>query len=81
MLIGHKSEGGMGFKSITTFNYTMLNKHRVTSMRFKTRYFPHGDFLESSISLNPSYVWWSIWSTKFGMTSQFGIPIGLQMVL
>ncbi|XP_058784657.1 uncharacterized protein LOC131659487 [Vicia villosa] len=69
-----KSEGGMGFKNIGAFNLAMLSKQAwkltttpdsLVSRLYKARYFPHYDFLNSNIDHNPSYVWRSIWSSKF----------------
>ncbi|GAU17355.1 hypothetical protein TSUD_232310 [Trifolium subterraneum] len=70
----HKQDGGMGFKSLGAFNHAMLGKQAwnlitkpdtLVAKLFKAKYFPHSDFLESSIGHNPSYVWRSIWSSKF----------------
>jgi len=63
----------MGFKDLTSFNVAMLGKQgwkfqtdaeRLVSRLFKARYFPHTDFLNSRIGVNPSYVWRSIFSAK-----------------
>jgi hypothetical protein len=52
----HKNAGGLGFKSITTFNYAMLGKQawklltspgNLITKLFKAKYFPKGDFLSS----------------------------------
>jgi hypothetical protein len=56
---------------------------------FKAKHFPNCDFIDSSISYNPSCAWRSIWSAKFvikggyscgvsdlGTQFQFGIRIG-----
>jgi hypothetical protein len=70
----HKQDGGMGFKSLGAFNHAMLGKQAwnlitkpdtLVAKLFKAKYFPHSDFLESSIGHNPSYVWRRIWSSKF----------------
>ncbi|XP_058750813.1 uncharacterized mitochondrial protein AtMg00310-like [Vicia villosa] len=69
-----KGEGGMGFKNLNAFNLAMLSKQawRLTtntdslvSRLYKVRYFPNNDYLSFNISHNPSYVWRSIWSSKF----------------
>ncbi|CAJ2637916.1 unnamed protein product [Trifolium pratense] len=70
----HKNKGGMGFKDLTAFNIAMLGKqgwkfqsspNSLVSRLFKARYFPHSNFLASSLGHNPSYVWRSISSAKF----------------
>jgi hypothetical protein len=70
----HKQAGGMGFKSLKAFNHAMLGKQAwnfltkpdaLVTKLFKAKYFPRSDFLEASIGHNPSYVWRSIWSSKF----------------
>jgi hypothetical protein len=65
----HKIHGGMGFKNLSAFNLAMLGKQgwklqtdtesRVSRL-FKARYYPHSNYLASSIGHNPSYVWRSI---------------------
>ncbi|XP_058767513.1 uncharacterized protein LOC131641227 [Vicia villosa] len=69
-----KVDGGMGFKNLNAFNLAMLSKQawRLTtntdslvSRLYKARYFPNSDYLSSNIGHNPSYVWRSIWSSKF----------------
>ncbi|XP_058742674.1 uncharacterized protein LOC131615213 [Vicia villosa] len=69
-----KKFGGMGFKNLSAFNYSMLSKqawslmtkpNTLVSRLYKARYFPKCDFLNSEIGHNPSYVWRSIWSAKF----------------
>ncbi|PNX68873.1 ribonuclease H, partial [Trifolium pratense] len=70
----HKNNGRMSFKDITTFNLAMLSKqgwklhanpNSLVSRLFKARYFPHGNFLASSVGHNPSIVWRSIHMAKF----------------
>jgi hypothetical protein len=70
----HKQAGGMGFKSLKAFNHAMLGKqswnlltkpNALFTKLFKAKYFPRSDFHEASIGHNPSYVWRSIWSSKF----------------
>ncbi|CAJ2643989.1 unnamed protein product [Trifolium pratense] len=81
----HKSAGGLGFKSITAFNYAMLGKQawklltnpgNLITRLFKAKYFPNSDFLSSSIGHNPSYVWRSIWSAKFVVRTGYKWSIG-----
>jgi hypothetical protein len=69
-----KNVGGLGFKSISAFNYAMpgkqawkfmTNPDSLITRLFKTRYFSRSDFLQSNIGHNPSYIWRSIWSAKF----------------
>ncbi|XP_045822393.1 uncharacterized protein LOC123915300 [Trifolium pratense] len=70
----HKSDGGMGFKSLPAFNLAMLGKQGwrvmsnpniLISKIYKARYFPHCDFFDSKVGHNPSFVWRSICNSKF----------------
>jgi hypothetical protein len=70
----HKTDGGMGFKSLHAFNLAMLgkqgwrvmnNQNIIIAKLFKARYFPHCDFLESKLGQNPSFVWRSLCNSKF----------------
>ncbi|MCH80360.1 replication protein A 70 kDa dna-binding subunit, partial [Trifolium medium] len=69
-----KDYGGMGFKSLQAFNLALLGKQawnlvtrpdNLITKLLKARYFPKCDFLEANIGHNPSYVWRSIWRSKF----------------
>ena len=60
-----KAAKGMGFCQLKQFNLAFLAKQgwRLLTMQdslvyrlFKARYFPHTDFVHSSIGNNPSYV-------------------------
>lgn len=64
-----KSVGGMGFRSISKFNVSLLGKqawrilnhpNSLVSKVFKAKYFKHSSFLEAKLGSNPSYVWHSI---------------------
>ncbi|CAJ2636955.1 unnamed protein product [Trifolium pratense] len=81
----HKNVGGLGFKSITAFNYAMLGKQTwnlltnpgsLITRIFKAKYFSRSDFLSSSIGHNPSYVWRSIWSAKFVVRNGYQWVVG-----
>ena len=61
--------GGLGFRDLTSFNLSMLEKQgwRLIQQQdspmvkcFKARYFPRSHFLDASTSPNCSYVWKSI---------------------
>src|ERR1051325_5609973 len=43
----------------------MSNPSNLVSRLYNARYFPNCEFLDSAISHNLSYVWQSIWSSKF----------------
>ncbi|CAN1787158.1 Putative ribonuclease H protein At1g65750 [Linum perenne] len=47
-----KEKGGMGFKDLRGFNMAMI---------FKSKYFPHGDFLSATPGGSPSFAWKGIW--------------------
>ncbi|GAU25475.1 hypothetical protein TSUD_71290 [Trifolium subterraneum] len=81
----HKNAGGLGFKSITAFNYAMFGKQAwnlltnpgsLITIIFKAKYYSQSDFLNSSIGHNPSYVWRSIWSAKFIVRNGYQWVIG-----
>ena len=64
-----KVDGGMGFKQLKPFNLALLAKqgwrlqmgqNSLVYHAFKARYFPTCDFVDESLSNNPSYVWRSI---------------------
>lgn len=70
----HKTQGGMGFKDLSTFNLTMLGKqgwkfisepYSLVSRIFKARYFPNKSYLTATIRHNPSYVRRTILQARF----------------
>lgn len=76
-----KSEGGMGFKDLKTFNKALLVKqgwrilHETSSLLhkiYKAKYFPHVNFLEAGLGEHPSYAWRGIWEAK-GLLKQGSI--------
>ncbi|XP_058760595.1 uncharacterized protein LOC131633933 [Vicia villosa] len=80
-----KKNGGMGFKNLSAFNYAMLGKQvwnlmtkpdSLVTRLYKAKYYPNCDFLESSIGHNPSYVWRSIWSSKFVVGGWYKWSVG-----
>jgi len=43
----------------------LLNKPDVLASKLlKSRYFPNSSFLQAKLGHNPSYAWWSIWSSR-----------------
>ncbi|PNX89307.1 ribonuclease H, partial [Trifolium pratense] len=68
-----KSQGGMGFRDLHTFNMAMIAKqgwnimtrpHTLVAKLFKARYFPNSSLFESHIGHNPSYAWRGIWQAR-----------------
>lgn len=68
-----KFGGGLGMRSLRSFNTAMLAKqcwkilneeNSLVSKIVKARYFPQGDFLNAEIGANPSYVWRSLLSAQ-----------------
>lgn len=64
-----KAGGGLGFKSLRSFNVAMLakqgwrlanNVNPLVTQLMRARYYPQTDFLDAKIGNNPSYVWRSI---------------------
>jgi len=70
----HKTNEGMGFEDLTTFNLAMLGKqgwkfltepNSLVSRLFKARYFLNNTYLTANIGHNPSYIWRSILCARF----------------
>lgn len=68
-----KEEGGLSFRNLHLFNLAMLakqawrivqNPSSLISQLYKSRYFPDGDFWSAPQSVNPSYSWSSILSSR-----------------
>ncbi|XP_021751065.1 uncharacterized protein LOC110716737 [Chenopodium quinoa] len=68
-----KCLGGMGFRDMGVFNEALLGKQAWRLINnpgslfgrvMKGKYFPHSDFLESSLGFNGSYAWRGIWGAK-----------------
>ncbi|XP_019197734.1 PREDICTED: uncharacterized protein LOC109191563 [Ipomoea nil] len=64
-----KCRGGLGFRRLHEFNIALLAKqgwrllttsHSLVRQLLKAKYFPKCEFMEASISNNPSYMWRSI---------------------
>ncbi|CAB4316864.1 unnamed protein product [Prunus armeniaca] len=65
----HKSDGGLGFRELTSFNQALLCKqgwrllefpHSLIARMLKARYFPNSDFLAASSGSLPSFTWQSL---------------------
>ncbi|XP_024196455.1 uncharacterized protein LOC112199713 [Rosa chinensis] len=72
-LYNPRQAGGLGFRSLATFNSTMLAKQawRVVSNPaslvariYKAKYYPEGSFWSAPVHASPSYSWRSIVSTR-----------------
>ncbi|CAN1812050.1 Putative ribonuclease H protein At1g65750 [Linum perenne] len=59
-----KEEGGMGFKDLRGFNMAMI---------FKSKYFPHGDFLSATPGGSPSFAWKGICDTQENTNQNEGL--------
>lgn len=68
-----KEYGGMGFKSLMSFDTTLLTKqgwrilnypNSLLSFVLKVKYFPHTNFLQANLRHLPSYNWRSICTAK-----------------
>ncbi|XP_062114673.1 uncharacterized protein LOC133825790 [Humulus lupulus] len=69
----HKMKGGMGFRDLHDFNRSLLckqgwrlinNPHSLVARLFKARYYKSGNFLDSKLGSNPSYIWRSVWEMR-----------------
>jgi hypothetical protein len=68
-----KSQGGLGFRDLHTFNLAMIAKqgwnfmtkpHSLVARIYKARYFPSSSLFEAKSGHNPSYAWRSIWKAR-----------------
>ncbi|KAJ9558242.1 hypothetical protein OSB04_012856 [Centaurea solstitialis] len=68
-----KEFGGMGFRDFHGFNLAMLGKQgwkiftnpdALVTRIYKAKYFPRGNFINSDLGSNPSYIWHSIWNSR-----------------
>ncbi|KAH9649947.1 transcriptional corepressor LEUNIG-like protein [Citrus sinensis] len=64
-----KKYGGLGFRVLSSFSIALMAKqywrliscpHSLVSKVLKVKYYPRGNFMESKLGSNPSYVWRSI---------------------
>lgn len=64
-----KMYGGLGFRNMHDFNIALLGKQgwrlmtnagNLVARVYKSRYFPHTNFLDAKIGSNPSYIWRSV---------------------
>ena len=68
-----KKEGGMGFRNMEVFNYTLLakqgwrlmeNPNSLVARVLKAKYFPNSSFLQAKLGSSPSFLWRSILEGK-----------------
>jgi hypothetical protein len=73
-LFKSKYDGGLGFRSLSTFNEALLakqvwrlhsNPNSLIARCLKARYYPQADILQAPIGHRHSYIWRSIHSTKW----------------
>jgi hypothetical protein len=85
-----KTQRGMGFRDLTSFNKALLAKQgwrliqypdNLVSKNFKAKYYPNNNFLEAKIGNKPSLAWRSIFSTisllEEGLMWRIGMAIQL----
>ncbi|CAJ2640848.1 unnamed protein product [Trifolium pratense] len=68
-----KTQGGMGFRDLHSFNLAMIAKqgwkimtqaHSLLAKLYKARYFPKTSFFAAKLGHNPSYAWRGIWEAR-----------------
>ena len=68
-----KERGGLGFRDLKLFNLALLakqgwrlqtNSSSLFCRVFRTKYFPHGSFVEADMGRNPSYAWKSLMAAQ-----------------
>lgn len=73
LLCYSKKDGGLGFRDFNTFNNALLaklawrlvsNENSLVARLLKAKYFPNCSFFYSSLGMNPSFSWRSIWGVK-----------------
>lgn len=61
-----KKNGGLGFRDLSSFNRALIAKqcwrlisfpNSLVSKSIKAKYYPRGNFMESNLGSNPSYIW------------------------
>lgn len=89
----HKCSGGMGFRDFRDFNLEMLGKqgwrfisnpNNLVTKLYKARYFANSDFLNSELGHNPSFIWRSIFESKYllreGVRWKIGTGVNIKVV-
>lgn len=68
-----KFHGGLGFKSLSMFNMTLLakqgwrivnNENSLLHRVFKAKYFPNYSLFEANLGSNHSFTWLGIWEAR-----------------
>ncbi|XP_073308286.1 uncharacterized protein [Primulina huaijiensis] len=84
-LCTRKIHGGMSFRNLESFNLAMLGKQAwnliskpmsLMAKVLKAKYFPNSSFLEASLGHNPSFIWRSLWNSKFIMNKGIRLRVG-----
>ncbi|XP_073066021.1 uncharacterized protein [Primulina eburnea] len=84
-LCTRKIHGGMSFRNLKSFNLAMLGKQAwnliskplsLMARILKAKYFPISSFMEASLGHNPSYIWRSLWNSKFIMNKGIRWRVG-----
>uniref|UniRef100_A0A803PR19 Reverse transcriptase domain-containing protein n=1 Tax=Cannabis sativa TaxID=3483 RepID=A0A803PR19_CANSA len=84
-LTKQKDDGGMGFRSLRDYNFSLLGKQgcrlltheqSLVSRVYKARYYPHGSFLTATLGSNPSFIWKSIFESQDLVKAGARIRIG-----
>ena len=64
-----KVKGGIGFRNLQAFNFSMLvkqgwrlleNPNSLVARIYRAKYYPHGDVLKAGLGSSPSFTWRSI---------------------
>lgn len=80
-----KEDGGRGFRDMGSFNVALLakqgwrimqNPNSLISKVLQAKYFPHSNFINSSLGNTSSYTWRSIWASKGILHKGMGWRVG-----
>ncbi|KAK6157650.1 hypothetical protein DH2020_011898 [Rehmannia glutinosa] len=85
LLTKSKEHGGIGFRSLYTFNLAMLSKQvwrlllnpdSIAAQLLRAKYFPRTDILHANVGYQPSFLWRSLMASKEFVKNGSGWRVG-----